>query len=717
MSSLDLCQELRQNFIDYAYAVNTDRAIPSAADGLKPVARRILWGMQEGKFFSNKAYIKCARVVGDVMGKYHPHGDSSIYDAMTRLSLGWGLRYPLIDWHGNQGNIAGDKAASYRYTECRLAKIAEDGILDGINKDAIDFQPNYDETLLEPVLMPAVFPNLLCNPNEGIGLAMACKWLPHNLNDIADTIIDYIKDEELNFSNLFPDFPTGGTIVNKEEVQNIYKTGRGKVVVESKYREEKRGNHRLLVFYEIPYQVFIESIIEKIQDLCEKEKLPDVIMAQDQSGKASGKKGIRIVVEVTKDANIDHVLAQLFSETDLRKSFSANQVALVGKTPKLLNLEETIQIYIQHNIRSIQKQHEYDLGRVSTRVEILEGLSRALEDIDKIIELIKTSPSAKEAQIKLMSQYSFSELQAKSILDMKLSRLANLEKIEVTKELQEKQELAKYLSMVVNSVDKQKEILVERLEDVVKKYGDNRRTDVTQKTIVKVSGKAKDKTEIIPEDIVVTFSKTGYLQAIPVKTYKKNNNTITNFKTTTIDIILLFSNKGKVYRISGKDIAMCGNRDKGTAIGSIIKLDTNEKIIGVFSSEIKEKEPYLIFVMNNGLVKKTEKIEYLGETRNLTGIKAVKLKDDSEIIFIQEANDTETITLGTKENIYIRFKLAGINPTGKASMGVKGITLDNDEVQEVIISGLDKAVKTNNGLHTILVQGRGGKGKKYAIKS
>lgn len=715
MSSLDVCQELGQNFIDYAYAVNTDRAIPSVADGLKPVARRILWGMQENKFFSNKSYVKCARVTGDVMGKYHPHGDSSIYEAMTRLSLPWGLRYPLIDWHGNQGNIAGDGAASYRYTECRLAKLTEDGILDGLNKNAVDFQPNYDETLEEPILMPAVFPNILCNPNEGIGLAMACKWLPHNLKDISDVIINYIKTDNLDYSDLYPDFPTGGTIVNKNEVSNIYKNGKGKVIVESKYKEEKRGNNRLIVFYELPYQVFLEPLLDKIDDACEKGKVQNIINVRDESGK----KGLRIVVEISNEANLDYVLAQLFTETDLRKSFSANQVALVGKTPILLNLQQTIDIYIQHNIGCIQKEHEHDFGKVSTRIEILEGLSKALDDIDKIINLIKSSSSAAVAKEELIKQYQFTDIQAKAILDMKLSRLANLEKIEVNKELQEKKELAKYLDLVIKSVDKQKEILVERLENLVKKYGDNRRTEVIQKTIVKTSGTAKEKVEILPEDIVVTFNKNGYLQSIPVKAYKKNVNTniVNSFKTTTLDLILLFSNRGKFFRIAGKDIAMCGNKDKGTAIGSIVKLEPGEKIIGVFSTEIIANQDCLFFAMDNGLVKRVEKVEFLGDTRNLNGIKSIKLKENSEILCIQEIKETDTITLGTKNNVYIRFYVNQLNISGKLAMGVKGINLsDNDLINEVIVSGSDKQVKTSRGLFLIQPQGRGGKGKVYGTK-
>lgn len=716
MSNLDVCQELGQNFIDYAHAVNSDRAIPSAADGLKPVARRILWGMNQTKVFSNKAHVKCATVVGKVMGDYHPHGDSSIYDAMTRLAQEWSMRYPLIDWHGNKGGITGDGAAAYRYTECRLEKLAENGFLSNLNKNVVDMQPNYSEVLEEPVLLPAIFPNLLCNPTEGIGLAMACKWLPHNLNDIAGIIKGYLDSGVLDYSNLYPDFPTGGTIVNKDEVHKIYETGKGKAIVEAKYREEKRGTKNLLVFYEIPFQVYLEPLLEQINKAYEAEKIQDIVAVRDESGK----KGTRIVVELAPQANIEKVLVQLFAETDLRKSFSANQVALIGKTPKQLTLKQVLDVYIQHNLSCIVREHEFEFNKAHARIEVLEGLSKALEDIENIISLIKQSASAAVAKNKLIEKYNFTENQAKAILDMKLARLANLEKIEINNELQEKREHALYCKEVMSSQEKQKNILLERLQELVQKYGDARRTDVTQKTIVKTS-KAKEAKVVIPEDVVVTLNKDGYLQSIPLKAYKSTKTGIVNhFKTQTTDMVLLFSNKGKVYRMIVGDIAQCGVRDKGTAAGSILKMEAGEKIINIFSMNIDEAHPYITGFTKQGLVKKSDKTIYLGATRNLNGLKAAGLNENDEFISIFESNGDYAV-VGTNNGMVIRFELDAVNPVGKTAKGVKSIALGEGDFVSgaIVMPKTQTAVKINGSsvdIKKIVVQGRAGKGKQLADK-
>lgn len=714
MSNLDVCQELGQNFIDYAHAVNSDRAIPSAADGLKPVARRILWGMDQAKVFSNKAHVKCATVVGKVMGDYHPHGDSSIYDAMTRLAQEWSMRYPLIDWHGNKGGITGDGAAAYRYTECRLEKLAESGFLANLNKNVVDMQPNYSEVLDEPVLLPAVFPNLLCNPTEGIGLAMACKWLPHNLNDVAGIIKNYVENENLDYSNLYPDFPTGGTIINKDEVHKIYETGKGKVVIEGKYKEEKRGTKNLLVFYEIPFQVYLEPLLEQINKAYEAEKVQDILAIRDESGK----KGTRIVIELAKDANVEKVLAQLFAETDLRKSYSANQVALIGKTPRQLNLKQVLDIYVKHNLSCIVREHEYEFNKANTRIEILEGLSKALEDIENIIALIKGSASAAVAKSKLMEQYKFTEAQAKAILDMKLARLANLEKVEVNNELEEKRAYALQCREIMESQDRQKSILIQRLQELVTKFGDSRRTDITQKTVLKVA-KPKDVRVALPEDVVVTLNKDGYLQSIPLKAYKNTKAGIVNsFKTQTTDMILLFTNRGKVYRIAAGDIAQCGIRDKGVAAGSIIKMESGEKVLNIFSMNIDEARPYITGFTKGGLVKKSDKTIYIGSTRNLNGLKAAGLNDDDEFISIYESNGDFGV-VGTNAGMIIRFELDAVNPVGKTAKGVKSIALrDGDFVSSAaVVSKKATSVKVNGKvteISKIVVQGRAGKGRKFA---
>ncbi len=420
----ELINELSINFIEYAAACNSDRALPDSKSGLKPVARRILFGMLDGGRTSNKSHVKCARIVGDVMGALHPHGDSSIYGAMVRLSQPWILRYPLIDFHGNQGSISGDGPAAYRYTEARLSKLAEDGLLQGLKKKNVDFIPNYDETLYEPVTLPAIFPNLLCNPNMGIGVAMACNWLPHNLCEVAKAIEDYLEGNEPMLPG--PDFPTGGIIINKDDIPGIMRTGHGSVKVRGKYKIEKNN----IVFYEIPYGKTVEELLTEIGEICDKKEIEGISEIRDESNK----KGIRIVIECNKGSNPDSVAGKLFTKTNLQTSISYNQVALIDKTPTELNLKQCIEIYIKHNIDCLKKEVNFDLTKAKERLHVIEGLLIALEDIDNVIALIKQSDSSAAAKTALMTKYSLSEIQAKAILAMKLASLAKLEKIELQNE-------------------------------------------------------------------------------------------------------------------------------------------------------------------------------------------------------------------------------------------------------------------------------------------
>lgn len=695
-NSLDLCQELEQNMIDYAYAVNSDRAIPSVVDGLKPVARRIIWTMYEDKAFSNKAHVKSARIVGSCMGKYHPHGDSAIYEAMVRLSQDWIMRYPLVDIHGNIGGVTGDGPAASRYTESRLNKLSEYGFLTSISKNNIEYQPNYSEDLVEPESLPAMFPNILCNPNEGIGLALACKWLPHNLNDISDIIISYINNETLDYSNLYPDFPLGGVIVNKNDISQIYSTGKGKVIIESVYHEEERKNKKLLVFTEIPYQVFLEPLIEQISKAFDEEKITGITKVQDESGK----KGIRIVLELEPKANVENVVNQLFQETDLRKSINANCVALIGKTPTLLNLQQVIDIYIEYNSNCIKKEFKFDLDKTNNRIEIIIGLLKAIENIDNIISIIKQSDNPTIAEQALIEKYSLTQNQAKAILDMKLSKLTKLDGIELNNELNEKQEYANKCATIVDSIDEQKSILVERLLSLKNKFGDARRTKVIQKEVVKNAG-SRTKTERPVEDVVVTYNPIGYLQRIPITSYRKTN--LESFRATTTDYIIMFSNFGKFYRISVSDIKSCGIKDKGTAIGSIINLEKDEYIDSIFSSDINESKPYLFFAMSNGIVKKSEKINFIGSTRNLNGMVAVKL-NNNEVVKVSETNG-DYVTLNTKNGYHITFRANDVRATGKSAAGVKGINLADDD--KVIACFISDSISKDT-----VLQKRGGKGKK-----
>ena len=719
MSSHDVCKELGQNFIDYAYAVNTDRAIPNAADGLKPVARRILWSMAQEKFVHNKLYVKCARVVGDVIGKYHPHGDTSVYDAMTRLAQEWNMRYPIIDWHGNKGNIGGDGAAAMRYTECRLTRLAEESFLGSINKKVVDMQPNYSEDIEEPVLLPALFPNLLCNQTSGIGVALACNWLPHNLNDIVNhAIIPYLLGEEVNIDKIYPDFPTGGTIVNQKDISSIYKTGKGKVIVEGSYVEEQRNGKNLLVFTEIPYGTKIEyseqgkskGIIPQLREAIQKEKIDGIEDVRDESAKQ-----IRIVLELSPEANIDTVLAQVFMETDLRQTYNANQIALVGKTPKLLTLANVLEIYKQHTLSCLKREFEFDYQKYIDRIEILEGLIFATQRIDNVIKIIRGEATTSNLQT---AYPELTNRQVNAILDMKLGRLSKLEEEKLIKEKEQKEELAAWCKSVIESEQLQIDELIKRLKDMRDSYGDNRRTKVTQKQIIKPTSKKTIK-QIIPQDVIVTYNSLGYIQSIPVKVYRavKNDFIVNHFKTQTTDMILLFSSFGKVYRINVSNIAECGVKDKGTAVGSLISLENGEKILNIFSMNIDEKHPYIVGFTRSGLVKKSDKTIYLGETQNKRGLKAAGLNDNDEFISWFECNGDYAVLISHNDYI-IQFELEKVNPVGKTAKGVKGISLEKDDyvVKALVCSpAIDRIEykKYNKIINGIKVQGRAGKGKKY----
>lgn len=694
-NTIDAIQEIQQNFIDSSYDVNTNRAFPNVRDGLKPGMRACLWEMWTKKYTSNKPHVKSAKIDGGVAALWWPHGTTALYETFARMSQPFTNNIPEVDFHGANGNIilGGDALAADRYTEARLAKITEEGMFAGINKKNVPMILNFSEDEEWPQYLPAVFPRLLVNGSQGIGVSLAQTWLPHNFTETANLILDYIKTGELKEDTYYPDFPTGGTIINKDELAVINKTGKGKVVVDAKYRIE--GNE--IIFYEMPYQVYIEPVIEKIKEVFEKGEiagLADVINKSD-------KKNIALVVECQKGFAPEKVVENLFRTTPLRSQYNANQNAIVSKTPVLLTLKEVVDIYIEHNCECIQKEHQYDLDAAQARLEILNGLLSALANIDDIISIIRNSDNAAKAKETLKDKYDFSENQAKAILDMKLSKLAKLDGIELENEQKEKEELVKYCTMVISSKDKQEDILSERLTNLVEKFGDERRTEIIQKIVVKTAATKAAKEEIV-ENVVITFNPLGYLQNIPLTAYRKNN--FDAFKITTKDLILLFSNKGRFFRVSPKDIKSCGPRDKGTAIGAIISLDKDEKIIAAFDSIINEKRPYILFAMENGYVKKTEKTEYLGTTRNLKGMVATKIKD-CNIVSIQETNGND-IMLSTKEGYRIRFAADEVRASGKSSLGVIGIKLGaNDIVVDAKI--LEKTDKTD-----ILTTKRAGKGKK-----
>ena len=602
MQNNDLIKELSTNFIEYAVAVNTDRAIPDATSGLKPVAKRILWSAFEKGYSSSKPHVKSAKIVGDVMAEYHPHGDSSIYGALVRLSQPWVMRYPLIDFHGSNGNIDGDGPAAYRYTESRLSKLAEDGMLFGIKKRNVDFIPNYSEDAEEPVTLPAIFPNLLCNPNTGIGVAMACNFAPHNLCEVATAIHDYVDGKEPML--LGPDFPTGGIVINKNDIPNIMSTGHGSVKIRAKYKIEKQN----LVFYEIPYGTSTEALIAEIGKVAD-EEIADIINIRNESNK----KGLRIVVECKKDTNLDSIANKLFAKTNLQTSFSYNQVALINKTPTEVNLKDCIEIYLKHNIQCLIKECNFDLNKTQSRLEIVEGLLKALKNIDTIITLIKKSESSAAAKDNLINKYKFTEPQAKSIVAMRLGSLAKLEGIELNNEKIKLVETIKELNKILNSDKEQLNIILNRLDELVKKYGDKRRTELAQ---IELSKEDKEVAAVIPEDVVVMLSQNGDIKRIPkvsFRTQRKGGKGVktaddavmATIKTNTIDALLLFTNKGKMYRIIVDNVPIGTNVSKGVNVSTLINLEPDEKVIAITNLAKENESKYVVFITKNGLFKKT----------------------------------------------------------------------------------------------------------------
>ena len=705
-NQIDILDEVKQNFIDSSYDVNTNRAFPNVKDGLKPGQRACLWEMYTKGYTSNKPHVKSAKIDGGVAALWWPHGTTAIYETFARMSQPFTNNVPEVDFHGANGNIilGGDALAADRYTEARLSKIAEEGMLRGIDKNNVPMLWNFSEDEQWPQVLPAVFPRLLVNGCQGIGVSVANVFLPHSFTETANLILKYLKENILGEEEYCPDFPTGGTIINQDELSTINKTGKGRVILEANYTI----NNNEIVFYEMPYQVYIEPVIETI-----KEKIEDgAIEGINDIFNKSDKKRIALVIECQRGYKPENIVEQLFQNTPLRSQYNANQNGIISKTPVLLNLRQIVDCYIEHNLECIQKEFQFDLDKTNARIEILEGLIAALANIDDIVNVIRKSDSPTEAKNTLMDKYSFTENQAKSILDMKLARLTKLDGVKLNNELQEKQEYAAKCAEIVESEDSRKQVLVERLTELRDKFGDKRRTKVIQKTIAKKSSNGTTKQPEPIEDVVVTYNPIGYLQRIPVASYRKSN--FQSFKLTTEDLVLLFSNQGRFFRISPKDIKSCGVKDKGTAIGAIIKLQPGEKIINVFSSILNEKHPYLTFILKNGILKKSEKIEFNGTTRNLNGMVAIKIKDDSEVVSIQETNGND-IVIGTEKNVFIRFAAEDVRPMGRNAAGVKAINLaDGDSVREMIIcEPTDKTIKTSIGELTITKQGRGGKGKRY----
>ena len=709
----DLVKELGQNFIEYAVAVNTDRAIPDAKSGLKPVAKRILYGTFDQGFSSSKPHVKCANIVGNVMADWHPHGDSSIYGALVRLAQPWTMRYPLIDFHGSMGNQDGDGPAAYRYTEARLSKLTEDGLLPGIKKSNVDFIPNYSENKDEPVTLPALFPNLLCNPNTGIGVAMACNWLPHNLGEVAQAINDYIEGKEPSIPG--PDFPTGGQVINAKEVPAMIKSGRGSVKLRGRYNLE--GNN--IVFYEIPYGVATENLMTQIGAAADEGKINGIKNIRNESNR----KGFRLVIECEKTASIGSIINLLFKETDLQTSISYNQVALIDKTPTELGLKDCIKIYVDHNVDCISRETQFDINKTNDKLNIANGLLKALEDIDNIIALIKKSESAAAAKIALCNKYDFNEPQAKAIVDMRLGKLAGLERIELQ---QEKADLEKTLEELNAILANPTAELVKRLGELVKKYGDARRTELSN---VEIPKEEKEIQYVEPEKCVVVMTEGGLIKRVPTASFRtqkrngkgvKTQDDITHavIRTNTIDSLMIFSNKGVMYRLLVDLIPSGTNTAKGVPVKSLIQMADDEEPAVIYSIYRDTDAKYVLFVTKNGLVKKTTLDEYTS-TKKKTGIAAINIKDGDELVAVSLVKD-EDVILATAGGYCIRFNTMEIGATSRNTSGVKGINLGAEDYiiaaapvrdvtdQLAVFSkiGLGKRVS----LSDLPTQKRGGKG-------
>ena len=709
MNTIELTKELSQNFLDFSHEVNYQRAFADARDGLKPGQRACIWEMYQKGYKSNKPHVKSAKISGGVIANWWPHGDTAIYETFARMSQKWINNIPEIDWHGANGSvqISGEPAAS-RYTEARLAKIVEEGMLANINKNTVPMKPNFSDDDKWPVVLPAIFPRLMVNGCQGIGSTIANVWLPHSFIEIANIIDKYISTGEIDYDNIAPSFPSGGIIINKKELPIIYRTGKGKVVLRG--RAEIKNNY--IIITEIPYQVYVEPLIEEIKKYAVEEENSGIEDVINKSSK-------NICIEIECSSNPAAILKKLYSKTNLQKSFNANQFALTEKgVPALLTLKDYLDIYINHNIKCIINETQFDLDKATDRLEIVNGLLKALEDIDNIIALIKSSENATAAKEKLIRRYHFTENQAKAILAMRLSSLAKLEKVELEQEAKELKNKIQDLKDILANENRQKNILKSRLADLVKKYGDARRTELTH---IEIKPEDKIIEEVTPEDCVVILSQTGDIKRVPKNSFKvqrkngkgvktKDDVIMSTISTNTIDNLLLFTKKGKMFKIIVDEVPVGTNASKGAHVGTLINMDQDDEVIAITSLARSNTAKYVVFFTKRGLMKKTLLDEYTKVKRS-TGIAAI-----ANVEFINE----EDILVITKNGMSIHFESKNVNPIGRVAAGVKTIKLDeNDEVvvglpihsdNDTIAIFSTKGYGKKTSIKEFTVQGRGGKG-------
>ena len=721
--------EMKTAYIDYAMSVIVSRALPDARDGLKPVHRRILYAMHEDGITSDKPYIKCANTVGSVLGRYHPHGDSSVYDAMVRLAQDFSMRYMLIDGHGNFGSIDGDGAAAMRYTEARMSKISEQMLVD-IDKNTVDFMPNYDDRLQEPTVLPTRIPTLLINGSSGIAVGMATNIPPHNLTEVINGIIKVIENPEVTDDELMqiikgPDFPTGAMIMGREGIRQAYTTGRGKIIIRGETEiEEMSGNKQRIIISSLPYQVNKAKLIENIANLVKDKKVEGISEIRDESDR---KDKVRVVIELKRDARPQVILNQLYKHTQLQDSFGIIMLALVNGEPKILTLRQCLDVFINHRKEVIVRRTKFELAKAEARAHILEGLKIAIDNIDEVINIIRSSYD--DAKERLMKRFGLSDIQAQAILDMQLKRLSGLQREKIEEEYNELMKLIAYYKEVLSNEKLVYDIVEKELLEVKEKFGDERLTKITA-----AEGEFDEEDLIKEEQVVVALTHFGYIKRMPVDTYKsqrRGGKGITGISTreddfvkeiftaSTHDTILFFTNKGKMYRLRGFEIPEAGRTARGTAIVNLLNLDAGEKVSAVIPIQNYAEGKYILMSTKNGLIKKTALKEY--DSSRTTGLIGITLKEDDELIDVRLTDGQDNVVLVTKKGLCITFDEKDVRPVGRTAQGVIGIRLDDgDRVigMEPIIHGVKATLLaiTENGfgkrteLEEYRVQNRGGRG-------
>ena len=725
----DIEKEMRTAYIDYAMSVIVSRALPDVRDGLKPVHRRILYAMHEDGITSDKPYRKCANTVGSVLGRYHPHGDSSVYDAMVRMAQDFSMRYMLIDGHGNFGSVDGDGAAAMRYTEARMAKISEYMLLD-IEKNTVDFMPNYDDRLQEPTVLPSRIPTLLVNGSSGIAVGMATNIPPHNLTEVINGIIKIIDEDEVTDEDLMsvikgPDFPTEGIILGLEGIKQAYKTGKGKITLRAEAEiEEMSGNRQRIIVSSLPYQVNKANLIKTISDLSKERKIEGISECRDESDR---KDKVRVVIELKRDANPQVVLNQLFKHTQMQTTFGIIMLALVNGEPKILTLRQCLDCYIEHRKDVVLRRTQFDLDKALARAHILEGLRIALDYIDEVIQIIRSSYD--DPKERLMERFGLSDIQAQAILDMRLKTLSGLQREKIEEEYKQLMELIDHLRAILNSEKLLFDVIKEELIEVRDKFGDDRKTK-----IVAADGEIDVEDLIKEEQSVVALTHFGYIKRMPIDTYKsqrRGGKGITGiatreedfvkqiFTASTHDTILFFTNKGKLYHLRGYEIPEAGRTARGTAIVNLLSLDAGEKVSAVIPIQNFAEGKYLLMATKNGLIKKTALREY--DSSRKTGLQGITLKEDDELIGVRLTDGEDNVVLVTRNGMCITFDEKEVRPIGRVSQGVIGIRLDEDDevigMESIIAGGKATLLAiTENGfgkrteLDEYRVQLRGGKG-------